>query len=626
MCGLAGFFSQVSQASNSPLGDLSPQRVARERELLVVRDTMLSRGPDGAGCWISYDGSVGLAHRRLSILDLSDRAAQPMALLADGPEPVLRIVFNGEVYNFRELREELESTGHRLRSTGDTEVLLALYREYGPAMVKRLRGMFAFAIYDPKRHEVFLARDPMGIKPLYVATVRGTIHFASQVKALTRVAGVDLSPDPAGTVSFYLWGSVSEPYTMYKGIRALPAGCTMLLRRDGVRQVERYADPVTVLSEALREPTKVLTAARRDEILHDALRDTVRNHMISDVPVALFLSAGLDSASLLGLMSEIDEGRTRSLTLGFDVTRGSSADETELAKRLAAHYGANHESVYVGQNDFADERERLLDAMDQPTIDGINTYFISRMSHQAGYKVAISGVGGDELFAGYPSFRDIPRIVRGLSPFTGIPGIGKAWRLVSGSVLKSMTSPKYAGLLEYGGSYGGAYLLRRGLYMPWELRELMDPELAAEGLKELHPILTMQQMLQPFNGNSTAIADRLRVSALELSLYMRQQLLRDSDWAGMAHSVEIRVPLVDYALLTTLAPLLASDAAPGKKQMAEAASKSLPAAIMNRPKSGFHVPVREWLMSDTAGTSTFKERGLRGWAKLVAERYQKPAA
>lgn len=618
MCGLAGFFLSERYNRGNSHGTLHELRAAREQQLLVVRDTMISRGPDGAGCWISADGRVGLAHRRLSILDLSDRSLQPMSLYDEGPEQALRIVFNGEIYNFRALRQELETKGHRFQSSGDTEVLLGLYREYGPAMVSRLRGMFAFAIWDEAKQEIFLARDPLGIKPLYYATVAGGFHFASQVKALVKVQDIDLSPEPAGHVSFYLWGSVSEPYTMYKSIKALPAGCTLLVRADGSHHVESCADAVQVLAQALNEPQGEYSALKRSEMLREVLLDSVASHMVSDVPVALFLSAGLDSATLLGMMTQIDDGRTRTQTLGFDVMRGTDADETELATMLAKHYGASHESHYVNQGDFAEERERLLTAMDQPTIDGINTYFISQMSHRAGYKVALSGLGGDELFAGYPSFRDIPRSVRLLSPLAAVPGAGKLWRLVSSSVLKSFTSPKYAGLLEYGGSYAGAYLLRRGLYMPWELPTLMDPEMAAQGLRELHPILSMQEMLRPFEGHHSDASNRLRVSALEISIYMRQQLLRDADWAGMAHSLEIRVPMVDYTLLKALAPLLASADAPGKKQMAQTPSLALPPAILHRAKSGFQVPVREWLM---AGSDQSMERGLRGWAKLIAKSY-----
>ncbi len=217
-----------------------------------------------------------------------------------------------------------------------------------------------------------------------------------------------------------------------------------------------------------------------------------------------------------------------------------------------------------------------MQAMDQPTVDGVNTYFVSRMSRQAGFKVALSGVGGDELFAGYPSYRQVPRIVESLSTVGSMPVLGKVWRVVSAETMKRMTSPKYAGLLEYGGSYPGAYLLRRGLYMPWELPTIMDPDMAAQGLRELHPLLSMEEMLRPFANMTGPIASRLRVTALEMSVYLRQQLLRDADWAGMAHSVEIRTPLVDFKLLHDLAPLLAGPNPPGKQQMAACPTRALP--------------------------------------------------
>jgi len=604
MCGIAGFFEFDN------LG-----YALSEDELLRVRDAMALRGPDGYGIWMAENKRAGLAHRRLSILDVSENGAQPM-FTADGQ---LGITFNGEIYNYNALRNRLIAKGHRFRSTGDTEVLLALYREYGEEMLAHLRGMFAFAIYDKAKRTMLLARDPLGIKPLYYNMANGVVTFASQVKALLHGPNVNAAKDPAAVTGFYLWGTVPEPYTLYKGIRALPAGNCMLLKQDRAEPVIRcYAHLVDELTDgATRAEYPNQRPAR--QLLNDALRDTLAHHMVSDVPVAIFLSAGLDSATTLAMMSELPNTQIRSLTLGFDTMRGTPLDETPLAELLATLYGAEHRSYYVGRETFQQERPALMEAMDQPTVDGVNTYFVSRMCKHAGFKVALSGLGGDELFAGYPSYRQVPRIVESLAKVGSMPVMGKVWRVVTTQAMRRFTSPKYAGLLEYGGTYPGAYLLRRGLYMPWELPEVMDPEMAAQGLRELHPLLSMQEMLQPFENMTGPVASRLRVTALEMSMYMRNQLLRDADWAGMAHSVEIRTPLVDFQLLHDLAPLLSSQNPPGKQDMAASPTRALPREVLTRPKTGFGVPVREWLMSGAEPTKgkLAPERGLRGWSRLI---------
>jgi asparagine synthase (glutamine-hydrolysing) len=564
------------------------------------------------------DRRAGLAHRRLSIIDITESASQPMFT----EDAAFGITFNGEIYNYNSLRNKLLAKGHRFRSTGDTEVLLALYREYGEEMLGHLRGMFAFAIYDVKQRSIFLARDPLGIKPLYFNQAGGVVTFASQVKALLALPSVDRSPEPAGHAGFYLWGTVPEPYTLYRGIRSLPAGHCMTLRQNGSEpSVRCHAHLVDELADGT---TRAQYPSNRspDELLHDTLLDAVQSHTVSDVPVALFLSAGRDSATILALISELPDVSIQALTLGFDTMRNTSLDETPLAETLAHIYGAAHHSYYVGREAFQQERASLFHAMDQPTIDGVNTYFVSRMSRQAGFKVALSGIGGDELFAGYPSYHQVPQLVETLSTVASIPLLGKAWRMVSAPVMKRMTSPKYAGVLEYGGTYPGAYLLRRGLYMPWELPSVMDPDMAAEGLRELHPLLSMQEMLRPLQHISEPAVQRLRITALEMSIYLRQQLLRDADWAGMAHSIEIRTPFVDFKLLRDLAPLLGGQNPPGKHAMATSPARRLPSDVLLRPKTGFAVPVREWLISGNApGTAPKAERGLRGWSRLILDHF-----
>jgi len=279
-------------------------------------------------------------------------------------------------------------------------------------------------------------------------------------------------------------------------------------------------------------------------------------------------------------------------------------DEAPLAAEVASMFGMQHTTRTVIGSEFRDEINSLFASMDQPSIDGANTYFVAKEAASMGLKVALSGLGGDELFGGYPSFQQVPRLVNGLSWFPGLNFVGKAFRIISAPVLKQLTSSKYAGLFEYGGSFPGAYLLRRGLYMPWELPEILDPDFAAEGWQKLELMIRLNETIEGIAN------DAAKVSALEILWYMRNQLLRDSDWAGMAHSLEIRTPLVDGTLFHKVARMTAS-----KKDLAGTLSKPLPDAILNRAKTGFYLPVREWLLGETSEGS--QERGYRGWARKV---------
>lgn len=569
---------------------------------------MVSRGPDDAGMWISPDGQTGLAHRRLSIIDLSERGAQPMALSRkNSADDDLRIVFNGEIYNYEHLRSRLESQGRQFFSDSDTEVLLHLYDEKGEDMVEGLRGMYAFAILDPKREGVFLARDPYGIKPLYFADTGSSFYAASQVQALRQIEGVDTKHDPAGHVGFFLWGHVPEPHTLYAGIQPLPAGHTLWVDTSGPRTPTSFGDLTDALRRGADDRTEAHNGDTTQNLLRGALLDTVEHHLVADVDVGLFLSAGLDSATLTALASEVT-GRLRTITLGFEEFRGTPKDEVSGAERIAHHYGTNHETVWVTRQDFADAHDDLFAAMDQPSIDGANSYFVSQAAAKAGLKVAISGVGGDELFGGYPSFNEIPRLVSALAPIPGISAFGHGFRTVAAPIVKQFTSPKYAGLLEYGNDYAGAYLLRRGLYMPWELPEVLDPDLVLDGLSQLQPLIRLKATTREI------VNDHLRVTALESTHYMRNQLLRDTDWASMAHSLEVRTPLVDWVLLQDVAPKIAEQGLT-KQQMAATPKLAIPDRIANRPKSGFSVPVREWLLTGRPEYSD--SRGLRGWAQYV---------
>jgi len=590
MCGIAAIF------------DLTAKPVDRAG-LDRMMSSMAARGPDGEGVWVAPGGSVALGHKRLAIIDPSDSGAQPMLLGGGHGDVQLAITYNGEIYNFRELRDELIAEGRVLSTQSDTEVLLHLYDRDGAEMVSKLRGMFAFAIWDESRREMFLARDPFGIKPLYYTTGNQQIRVASQVKALLAGGNIDTTANAAGHVAFQMFGYIPEPHTLYSGIMSLPAGHTLTIGPDGAGEPQAYYDVQT----HLRYDQPEASAEVRRDRLQSALRQSVAYHLVSDVPVGIFLSAGLDSATVAGLASECAGASLDTMTLSFDELSGTPMDEAPLAEKIAALYQTRHQTRKVAGAEFHEDMDHLFSAMDQPSIDGANTYFVAKEAAGMGLKVALSGLGGDEIFGGYPSFRQVPQIANSLGWIPGLRPMGAAFRAISASVIKRMTSPKYAGLFEYGGDFGGAYLLRRGLFMPWELPEVLDPDLVSQGMQELD---VMNRLADTTQGIPT---DHGKVSALELTWYMRNQLLRDSDWAGMAHSLEIRTPLVDAFLFQEIAALGAS-----KQDMASAPAIPLPGDVLNRPKTGFYLPVREWLMGEQDPGAL--GRGYRGWARMVYNR------
>jgi asparagine synthase (glutamine-hydrolysing) len=577
MCGIAGIYAYHYAAN--PVD---------RAELLRIRDHMAARGPDGAGEWHSHDERVGLAHRRLSIIDLSERGAQPMSS-ADGK---LVVTFNGEIYNYRELRLALERKGRTFRSQTDTEVLLHLYAEKGEAMVDDLRGMFAFGLWDAEKGGLLLARDPYGIKPLYYADDGWTFRFASQVKALLAGGRVSRNQEPAGWVGFCLLGSVPEPFTTFQEIRAVPAGSTLWVDRIGPRQARQY---FSIAETYRRAETK--KCSEHDELqlaIREILLDSVRHHLVADVPVGAFLSSGIDSGALIALMRDAGQQDIQTVTLAFEEFRDRHEDEAPIAAEVAKRYDTRHTTRYVTEREFHEDLPRILDAMDQPTIDGINTWFVSKAARELGLKVAISGLGGDELFGGYPSFCDVPFCVRTLAVPGRIPGLGELTRrLLTSLGFLQVVNPKTAALLKYGKNYAGAYFLRRGLFMPWELQGLIGQETARLGLQRLRPLRHIEASLKPRPMSSFA-----RVATLESSLYMRNQLLRDTDWASMAHSLEVRVPLVDAMLLRSLASITVKNGWGSKRLLADSLRVPLPSSVVERPKTGFTTPVQTWLQRD----------------------------
>lgn len=572
MCGIAGAL-MISSAGGI---DKTRETVGR------MCEQMRRRGPDASGSWSDDDAGLVLGHRRLSILDLSSRADQPM-LSADGRHV---IVYNGEIYNFRELRHDLEREGVVFHTSSDTEVLLALYARRGERMLPMLRGMFALAIWDRRTQQLFVARDPYGIKPLYLARGRNGWLFASQVKALLASGEVSNEGDPQGQASFWLLGSVAEPQTWFRDISALPAGHYAILDATGLATPQRYAD----IADAWRDaPACTLPVEEIRSRVRAALLDSVRAHLVADVPVGVFLSGGIDSGSLAALMREAGAQDLHGVTVAFEEFAGSARDEVPVAAQLAARYGIHHHVRNVTRQEFEHDLPAILAAMDQPSIDGINTWYASKAVAELGLKVVVSGVGGDELFQGYSSFQRLPALMRAWQSVRGMPGMPSLARMAFAARARRSGNARWALLPGLAESIEGAWFLSRSSASPADLATLMSPADLPQPLPE--PLALVRSI-----AGETVGDPRLALGQLESTGYLRNQLLRDSDWASMDHSVELRTPLVDARLLADLQPLLtAFHRFPGKQLLTNAPQPPLPVAIGGRAKTGFGTPVLDWL-------------------------------
>ena len=591
MCGIVGILA----------------RSCRVSEDLLERATksLAHRGPDHSGTTIIRETvpqplEIGLGNRRLAILDLSPLGHQPMR----DPETGNWIVYNGEIYNFREIRQELEKHGVHFTSQSDTEVLLKAYGRWSEGCLKELRGMFAFAIWDARHHRLFLARDPLGIKPLYYFASAQNFLFGSEVRTLLTTGLVPRRLDSAGLVNYLAFGSAYDPITMIEGISALKPG-HYLVWENGAFREEMYWDLVAIDSgEHAHRDQAFLSQQERNHLekeLGDELYEAVRLHLVSDVPVGVFLSGGIDSSSLVSILSS---GRTASSKTGFCGTglhtfsivfREANFDESEYSRAVARRFGTDHHEISVSQQDALDSIPGALAAMDQPTIDGVNTYLVSRETRSAGMKVALSGLGGDEMFAGYSSFRTVPRMERFASFWQHVPWVA---RQPLGSIFASIASSndqnrKLAALAHENGNLLHPYFLSRMLFTPPERDHLLthpDAEALGRANASLKENLRRTNSLDPIN----------RVSYLEARCYMLNTLLRDSDFMSMAHGLEVRVPLLDHHLARKVLALPGPWKMNGipKPLLVRAVGNTLPNQIVRRRKRGFTLPFEHWLRDE----------------------------
>jgi asparagine synthase (glutamine-hydrolysing) len=536
-----------------------------------MAESLAHRGPDASGLQAWPEKGVVFGHRRLAIIDLSDAGRQPM-VSADGR---FAITFNGEIYNYRELRAQLTDRGHEFRTHTDTEVLLAAYAEWGEECLEQLRGMFAFAIADFAQGDVFLARDRFGIKPLVWAKADGCLLFASELRSLLASGLVSRTPDPQAIYDYLSLGSVPQPATVLKDARALLPGHAMRVSGAGeVRREWRWWSLQAATVEMRKAQAKLSFDAAAGG-LREHLADATRAHLVADVPVGAFLSGGVDSAAMVGLMSHLIHEPVRTFTVGFE-QRHADFSETRAARRTAEFFGTDHTEVIVTDAEAAASFDDVLRALDQPSMDGANTFFVARAAAER-VKVVLTGLGGDELFAGYPHFRRhrlaarLPRHL--LAPLRLLPD-----RFRHNLMLPALTEAERLATLR-------CQMYER------EKREALNPDFlgsfAPLGSERL-PAASLAKGLDAID----------QLSLYELEGYLARTLLRDGDAMSMAHALEVRPILLDHRLAEYAFALPSGHKlvrGQGKAVFLAALSNLLPEAVRQRPKRGFELPLLRWL-------------------------------
>jgi asparagine synthase (glutamine-hydrolysing) len=566
MCGIAGFIDPKT----------GPE--ARLEAVNRMCNAMIHRGPDDAGT--DSRGIATLGMRRLAIFDPAN-GHQPMF----SPDGRFTLVFNGAIYNFLELRKELASYGREFRTNCDTEVLLAAWERWGEECLGRLRGMFAFAVWDAEKDSLHLARDPFGIKPLYYRNDGDRLLFASELNALIAAGSFSAEVDSFSVSDYLAWFAVPAPWTIYRGIFSLQPGDVAVFR-DGQLTTRR----AWTFRSA---PDGIRPCGSRDEFTRELrirLEDTIRAHVAADVPVGAFLSGGLDSAAIVGLMTRAAGTRLRTFSLAFDEGEYSEAGAAEATAR---HFGTEHTTRVLTGKEVAANMDSFLAACDQPTGDGVNTYYISQTARAGGVTVALSGLGGDELFGGYPSFRDLPRLAGWLGIWRSLP---HALRMPIVSRLNrgDTRHQKLADFLVNAHDIHELNSLQRRVFSVLQVRSLLGPE-SREALKNRPPY---HPELSELRGDLQDRSTFERISAWELRTYMANVLLRDSDVMSMRHSLEMRVPFVDRPLFEWLSrqPTAWKDT-PGhpKDALAAAVADLLPPGLRERRKQGFTLPFAVWM-------------------------------
>lgn len=529
-------------------------------------DEQFHRGPDADGMF--HDDRVVLGHRRLSIIDISENGTQPMS----NEDGTIWLTFNGEIYNHPELRRELASRGHRFRSQTDTEVIIHGYEEWGiDGVLEKLRGMFAFGLYDSSRG-LILARDRLGIKPLYYFVSGATLIFGSEVKALLASGMVASERDPEALIGFLLAGSIPSPLTFTRGVRCLPPGHYMWWKHDKV-EIRKYWDLAFESGDGAGDA----------QALRSELDDTVARHLVSDVPIGVFLSGGVDSAALVALASRAQKSQLATLTVVFNERELS---EASAARRIATHFKTRHQEVLVTESGFRRELPAVFAAMDQPTNDGVNTYFVSKAARQAGLTVVLSGLGGDEVFWGYKHYRLIHNALPWLNRCPSLARMAMAGAAGALGRLRGREAWTRLAYLGPQASSREVYLSIRGFFGPRQIQRLL-------GIGRAEIETTIQEQ---FGCGQSRTSNGFNY--LEMKRYMHDQLLRDTDAFSMAHSLEVRVPFLDHKIVdyaTRVHPEMKVANGINKPLLVKAVDDPLLFEAGARRKQGFSLPMDRWM-------------------------------
>jgi asparagine synthase (glutamine-hydrolysing) len=606
MCGICGIIGFTSRET----GEIPVRRMLA---------TIAHRGPDGEGIVVAPPVAAGA--RRLSIIDLPG-GGQPLW----NETETLAVFFNGEIYNFQELREELKSRKHLFRSQSDTEVVVHAYEEWGQDCVKRFRGMFAFAVIElpqgPKGHatRVFLARDRAGIKPLYYARIGSMLLFASEVRALLASGLIAPKISEQAVIAYLLFGSVGEPTTLVEGIFSLPPGHFMAITSadpGGIAEPKAYWEPAQF--SGYRTGAKIGSAnsnAGTTPAAHVAslLEDAVQSHLIADVPVGVFLSSGIDSTAIATLAAKAQSG-IHTFTVSFPDTQFS---EGAIARRTAERIGSQHCEAMISGDEMVGRLPEAVAGLDQPSMDGVNTYFVSWAARQAGLKVALSGLGSDELFGGYTSFRATTKVERVAGAARLFP---EPFRKLTASGIKR--SPFFKASPDAFRKGLAAWLQPKFFPHPYFFtRALFAPKAFVSHLKSATiglESMPWYQWLEDAVGQSRSMDQFTQVSWLELRSYMVNTLLRDTDAMSMRNSLEVRVPFLDTPLVEYVLGLPESIKrryGRPKSLLIEAMKDFLPEEIVNQPKRTFTFPWEYWMRGKLGERVAV---GLGDWAPALEE-------
>lgn len=587
MCGICGVYAYGTAA------DESTTRVAR------MRDRMEHRGPDDSGLYQSPDRRVVLGHRRLSIVDLSPAGHQPMS----NEDGSVWIAFNGEIYNHAELRPGLEAQGHRYRSRSDTETLVHLYEEAGVGMLPRLRGMFAFAIWDENTRRLLLARDRIGIKPLYYTFVGGRLIFASEIKAILAHPAVTADVDVDALYHYLTFQTTPAPQTMFRGIRKLPAGHFLSVDASGKVRVERWWD----LADA-PEPDAALLAdeAACAEHVRELLTDAVGERLMADVPFGVFLSGGVDSSVITSLVNRLHTGTLRTFSVGY--TDAPEHSEVEYARAVAERFGTEHHEVLIDHDDLMEYVPQLIHTQDEPLADWvcIPLRYVSKLVRNSGTIVALVGEGSDEQFAGYGHYLRYLRLSRSAWPaYQSLPGwTRRGLHRLADPVLRSSGTPREIRELVRRAAAGEPLFLS-GAVAAWETdkREMMAPAMRAGAWAEASSVPLAVETARHFRSRRKDADFLDGLIYQEFQLRLPELLLMRVDKITMSTSIEARVPFLDHRLVEFTSHIPTEMRLRGmrtKHVLKEAVQGLIPEGIINRKKQGFSAPVKEWFRGELA--------------------------